>query len=102
MKSKQSALLSRLDALDEECGSLRDELAEVESGRRELVGELQQVQARYEQMQTCYDQLQKQLSNEQVGQGYVVSFPAPAFFKSRLSKKAGSGNETRTGVALRF
>lgn len=59
MKSKQSTLLSRLDALDEECGNLKEELVQVENSRRKLASELQQVQAQYKQVQ-------KQLSMEQV------------------------------------
>lgn len=59
MKGKQSALLSQLDALDEECGNLREELAQVESTRQELASNLQQVQAQYKQVE-------KQLGNEQV------------------------------------
>lgn len=59
MKAKQSALLSRLDTLDEECGNLQEELLQVERSREKLIGDVQQVQLQYEQ-------IQKQLTTEQV------------------------------------
>lgn len=60
MKSKQSALLNRLDALDEECTTLKEELVQVESSRERLACDLQQVQ-------TQYSQVQQRLNTEQVG-----------------------------------
>lgn len=59
MKAKQSALLSRLDTLDEECGNLQEELIQVERSREKLIGDVQQVQLQYKQ-------IQKQLTTEQV------------------------------------
>lgn len=60
MKSKQSALLIRLDALDEECTALKEELIQVESNREQLACDLQQVQVHYEEVQ-------QQLNTERVG-----------------------------------
>lgn len=60
MKSKQPALLMRLDILDEECTALKEELVQVESNREKLACDLQQVQADFEQVQ-------QQLNTERVG-----------------------------------
>ena len=59
MKSKQAALLSRLDELDKECGALKVELVKVENSRTKLLEDLHEVQAKYVEVQT-------QLSSEQL------------------------------------
>lgn len=59
MKNKQTALLTQLDALDEECTALKEELTQVESSREKLACDLQQVQAHHEQVQ-------QQLNTERV------------------------------------
>lgn len=63
MKSKQAAILSRLDDLDEECGTLKVELVKVENNRTKLLRDLHEVQAKYVEVQT-------QLSSEQVCYNY--------------------------------
>lgn len=59
MRGKQSALLSQLDTLHEECANLRKELFQVEESRLKLANDLKEAQARYEQVQS-------QLSTQQV------------------------------------
>lgn len=70
MKSKQSAILSRLDELDKDCGTLKVELVKVENSRTKLLQDLHEVQAKYVQVQT-------QLSSEQVCSYiiYILQYP---------------------------
>lgn len=90
MKSKQSALLARLDTLDEECTELKEELVQVESNREKLVCYLSQVQAQYEQVQ-------QQLNTEQVCRCYkpqtseLCMIPCACFTEQAVSVKPGAG-----------
>ncbi len=59
MKRKQSALLTRLDGLDEECETLKEELVQVENGRKKLACDLKLIQVQYQEVQ-------EQLTTEQV------------------------------------
>lgn len=59
MQAKQQSLLKRVDALDEECETLQDQLGEREERQIELHNQLQQMSEEKEQVQV-------QLAEQQV------------------------------------